>query len=453
MVAEVRVPDARQPLRYHPVQAALRKSTARFKVVEAPRRSGKTAHAKRDGVDAAISAHRTSPGVMGYRVGYCAPTRDQVKQIYWDDLKALVPPELVRSISETELCIRLVNGAEIWCVGLDKPARIEGRPWDRIYWDEVADCKQGVWDRHIVPTLDTPGRQGRAWIYGVPRPSMEFKRLADLAQDPTEPDFEYFRWSPTGILSDDAIAAAKRTMDPLLFAQEYEASRVNLQGLAYYQFSRTYNTCTLGYDRRAPLIFCFDFNVSPGTATAIQERRREAITGWECEGRQLADVVTCAIGEVHIPQHSNTPMVCRRLIEMFPDHEGPVYGYGDATGGARGTAAIEGSDWELIDDLMQRAYPGQWRNYVPRSNPSERARVNAVNSRLCSADGTVGFLADPERAAHLIDDFEATMVLEGTGGELDKKSDPSATHATDGAGYYIESVFPVVSRELRVQRM
>jgi hypothetical protein len=436
----------RKPLRYHPIQAQLRASSARFKVIEAGRRSGKTEHAKRDGVDAAQSAHETAPYITPYRVGYCAPTRDQAKQIYWDDIKLLVSPWLVEKISETELSIHLYNGAEIWVVGLDKPARVEGRPWHRLYWDEVAECKPGVWHRHIRPTLDTDGEEGSAWMYGVPRPSSEFKMLADLAQDPTEPDFEYFSWPSSDILDPEIIAAAKRTMDPLMYAQEYEASRVNLQGLAYYQFSRSYNTCTLGYVERAPLIFCFDFNVSPGTATVLQE---QDITR---DGYHMAGSVTCAIGEVWIRQHSTTPMVCRKLIEEWGDHQGRVLGYGDATGGARGSKAVAGSDWEIIDAEMRRAFGQQWHNYVPKSNPPERARVNAVNARLCSMDGTVGFLADPARAPMLVADFESVMVLEGSAGELDKKSDPMATHLTDGVGYYIERVFPVVDRKIHVQK-
>lgn len=442
MVAAIEVLSAREPLRYHPVQARLRKSEARFKVVEAGRRSGKTAHAKRDGVDAATSALLTSPTVRTYRVGFCAPTRDQVKQIYWDDLKALVHPGLVKSISETELCIRL-HGSEIWCLGLDKPQRIEGRPWSRLYIDEFADCKQGVWDRHIQPTLDTPGVYGSAWIYGVPRPSSEFKRLADLAKDPEQADFEYFTWPSSDILDPDKIAAARRTMDPLLFAQEYEASRVNLQGLAYYQFSRPSNTCTLGYDRRAPLIFCFDFNNAPGVAVVCQDRAASQI---DHDG-QLAERVTCVLGEVWIRRDSNTPMVCRELIQKWGGHEGRVYGYGDATGGAKGTSAVHGSDWDLIDQHMRAAFPGVWAKRAGRSNPPVRSRINAVNSRLCSADGTVGIMIDPAKAPRLIEDFESTMVLEGTSGELDKsESMKEYTHMTDAFGYYIESEFPVVGR-------
>jgi len=437
-------------LRYHPVQSRLRKSNARFKVVEAGRRSGKTEHAKRDGIQRAICAHM-DPGIDDYRVAFCAPTRDQAKQIYWDDLKRMTPPEFVVSISETELSIHLVNGAMIAVVGLDKPARIEGRPWDDIKWDEVADCKPGTWDRHLRPALDTDGRPGSAWIYGVPRPSSEFKRLADLGKDENEPDYEYFTWKSADILAPKVIAAAKRTMDPLMFAQEYEASRVNLQGLAYYQFNRERNLRELQPDTRAPLIFCFDFNVQPGVSAVAQEFDSREL-GKPPDGCQWAsDSVTGWVGEAYIPRHSNTHRVCNALIESWGDHEGLVYGYGDATGGGRSTVQGKeqwGSDWAIINDLMGRHFGDRWRDYHRRSNPRERARVNAVNARMCSADNTVGTVIDPTRAPRLIEDLELTMILEGSAGELDKKSDPAATHLTDGAGYYIEQEFPAVSRDI-----
>jgi hypothetical protein len=35
--------------------------------------------------------------------------------------------------------IKLVNGAEIWVIGLDKPERIEGKPWDWGILDEYGN--------------------------------------------------------------------------------------------------------------------------------------------------------------------------------------------------------------------------------------------------------------------------------------------------------------------------
>ena len=68
-------------LKDHPVHFALINDDIRVKVVPAGRRSGKTERAKRFIVREAM---RT---IGNYFVA--APTRDQVKRIYWKDLKLL----------------------------------------------------------------------------------------------------------------------------------------------------------------------------------------------------------------------------------------------------------------------------------------------------------------------------------------------------------------------------
>jgi hypothetical protein len=80
---------------------------------------------------------------------------------------------------------------------------------------------------------------------------------------------------------------------------------------------------------------------------------------------------------------------------------------------------------------------------VPASNPAERARVNAVNSRLRTADQVVHTLVDPTNAPRMIQDFEGVVVVEGGSGELDKDDDPERTHITDGFGYYVVARHPI----------
>ena len=86
-----------------------------------------------------------------------APTREQAKRIWWNDLKALIRPRWKAKVSETDLYIRTTLGNEIWVIGLDKPQRMEGVPWDGGIIDEYADCKPGTFDANIRPA-------GRAWL-------------------------------------------------------------------------------------------------------------------------------------------------------------------------------------------------------------------------------------------------------------------------------------------------
>src|SRR5919112_1899756 len=98
------------PLKPHPEQLRLIRSPARFKVVPAGRRSGKTERAKRNLIIQAL--RESSAGRWpDYRYFAAAPTREQAKGIWWQDLKALIPKHLLGGpIRESDLTIRLVTG-------------------------------------------------------------------------------------------------------------------------------------------------------------------------------------------------------------------------------------------------------------------------------------------------------------------------------------------------------
>src|SRR5580658_7391301 len=106
-------------LRPHAEQIRLWNDQTRFKVVPSGRRSGKTELAKRRLAEHLI-LRATAHGLPG-RYFAAAPTEDQAKRIFWQDLKSLIPRRWTSSISETELRMTALNGAEVWVVGLDRP--------------------------------------------------------------------------------------------------------------------------------------------------------------------------------------------------------------------------------------------------------------------------------------------------------------------------------------------
>jgi hypothetical protein len=426
------------PLRPHPTQIALIESRARFKVVPAGRRSGKTERAKRQLIKSALRARgREDP-----RYFAAAPTRDQAKAIYWEDLKALVPRNLVVDKSETDLMLRLINGAELWVLGLDKPERVEGRPWDGGILDEFANMKPAAWGQNVRPALDTLGRPGWCWLIGVPEGRNHYYDLWKYATSGSDPEWQGFSWHSSDILPPEAIEAAKRQLDELTFQQEYEASFVNFEGRAYYPFTEAEHCARLTYSARNDLVFCFDFNVDPGVCAVAQEQRLPS--GFDGTG---------IIGEVHIPRNSNTPAVCKKLIQDWGSHEGRVQCYGDATGGSRGTAKVQGSDWDLIAADLGAHFGSRLHLNVGKDNPKERARINAVNARLKATDGSIRLMVDPSKAPETVKDFEGVKLLKGGSGEIDKKDDPRRTHLTDGVGYYVEREFPIISREVVVRKV
>ena len=83
---KLRLTDRWTPLRDHPTQALYYWSPTRFKICPPGRRSGKTELAKRK-VPRELVRRRKYPT----RLLVGAPTHDQARMIWWDDLKALIP--------------------------------------------------------------------------------------------------------------------------------------------------------------------------------------------------------------------------------------------------------------------------------------------------------------------------------------------------------------------------
>lgn len=425
----------------HAEQDRLVDSPARFCVVAAGRRSGKTERAKRRLIQFCLDP----PKVPRPKYIACAPVRDQAKRIWWQDLKDLSPPEWVHSISESDLEIRFRSGARVAVVGLDKPQRAEGEAIDGACLDEYAECKPESWTQSLRPALSTRGRPpGWCWFTGRPRGRNHFYELWTEAK--TREGWDSFRWPSADIIDPLEIEAAKRDLDELTFRQEYEADFITFEGLAYYQWDPNVHLRAVPYEPGLPLIFCFDFNVEPGVAVIAQER---LFVDEPMLGITTATYVTCVIGEVHIPRNSNTPAVCRRLCKDWGDHKGPVYLYGDPTGHQRNTAAIDAkgdklvTDWDLVREYLKPTFGVQLKDRVGTSSPRERDRVNAVNSRMRNAAGQVRLLVHPKAAPHVVKDFEGVTLLQGGSGEIDKGADETLTHLTDALGYYIHLQHPI----------
>lgn len=443
-------------LRPHPVQQEYWRSPHRFNVVPAGRRSGKTELAKRKLVRRGLAA--TTSWKPRFFAG--APTRDQAKRIFWEDLKALVPRHLMGGVpSESDLMLPLINGAQIWIVGLDVAARMEGQPWDGGVVDEIGNTKKEVWGANIRPALSD--RKGWCDLIGVPEGrnhyyDLDLSAQAQFKELGPKSTWGRFHWKSADILDAEEIEQARRDLDELTFQQEYEGSFVNFEGRAYYVFNIETHTKPLKYDPRRELIFCFDFNVDPGVCAVCQE---QVLPGqYHRDANGILDLGkpiygTGVIAEVHIERNSNTPAVCRKLVQEWGAHAGKVSCYGDATGGARGTAKVQGSDWDLIKAELNPTFGTRITYDVPASNMTERSRINAMNTRLQSASGEIRMLVDPVRAPHVVKDLDGVVLLKGGSGELDKKATPMLTHISDGIGYYIAKKFPIIPQVMHKVEM
>lgn len=446
------------PLKYHKIQQQIIADTYRkryrFTICPSGRRSGKTeiVGKRRFVARAVVGVKAPNP-----RYFVAAPTRDQVKRMYWNDLKTLTLPfrNPGKTPSESNLIIYLKDDREIHLLGMDKPERVEGSHWDGGVLDEVANMKKKTWPEHVRPALSTPGRP-KAWcdFVGVPEGRNFFYKLyrkakAEFAEHGINSAWNVYHWKSADILSADEIEDARKDLDELTYQQEYEGSFINFTGRTYYNFQETTHCAKLAYDPRANIGFCFDFNVDPGVCAVVQEQN------YVCPKTHvpiIGEQVTGVIGEVYIPRNSNTPAVCKKLIKDWGKHEGNVLIYGDATGGSRGSAKVQGSDWDLVKATLRPHFNKMYFK-VKSSNPRERARVNAMNSRLKSVNGDIRLQVDPMKAPNVVLDLEGVQNLEGGSGEIDKKVNLELTHISDGLGYYVEKEYPVKGKKPTVRRI
>lgn len=165
----------------HDGQAAIFNSAARFKVVAAGRRFGKSHIAA---ILLGIAAMQLV-NYAGYALNaehgvyYVAPTQDQARRIMWPKLRNLLGFErnggLIRNENTNDGWIELITGRRIYVKGADNPDSLRGIGLSFVVLDEYADMKAGVWDDIISDALSDV--EGQALFIGTPKGKNHFYRL------------------------------------------------------------------------------------------------------------------------------------------------------------------------------------------------------------------------------------------------------------------------------------
>lgn len=374
----------------------------------AGRRSGKTEIAKRRLITCIPARKKWNDP----RYFAAAPTRDQAKRIFWNDLKSLVPKNWLRRVYEADLCITTRFGSELWVVGLDKPERIEGTPWDGGVLDEYANMRPGAWSENVRPALSD--RKGWCWFVGVPEGFNHYKDLADYARSGLDPEWGIYTWPSAEILPNEEVEAARRQLDPRTFRQEYEASFEGSSGRVYYAYeSQRHQDAAIELNPNMPIIVACDFNVDPCVWVLAQ-----------------TDFKTVRVFDEVVLKGTNTAQMAREVLRRYAGHKAGFAIYGDAAGSARSTAGE--SDYAI---LLEMGFKDQ---RLKRANPAVKDRVNAVNAMLSNSKGEARLFHHP-RCVFLKKDFE-TVVWASGGADIDK-SRHDRTHASDALGYFLSYEF------------
>lgn len=414
------------PLKDHPVQLALIQAVhdgVRFPLVPAGRRSGKTERFKRFLV-------KQANAVVGQYFA-AAPTHDQAKKIYWNDLKAFTLSSIhPKRPSESDRIIYLPNGSEIHVFGLDKPQRIEGIPWKGGGIDEFADIKADAWEANILPALNTvnpldPDYRAWCWLLGVPDGLNHYYDLCHKAEAGKDSNFKVFHWMSAEILPPDVIKAMKMAMSEKQFRQEFEASFETASGRIYEDYSKANHT-TERIQPHEQLLWMHDQNFTP-LSSAIGVRRNDGKDLYLLDEIVLISAVSA--------------QSAMEFVEKFKNHQNKtVLLYGDPAGRA-GEKHGHASDYTDIKRILTAS---GWKvvDRVQRSHPAIKDRQNSVRAKIKTASGTTSLYVNPVTAPWC-DKGLATVQLKKGSTFQEEQKDNDYQHITTAIGYCVAVEWPV----------
>lgn len=411
------------PLKDHPVQLALVRAVEdgmRFPVVPAGRRSGKTERAKR-------FVARQAMWYPDERYFVAAPTYNQAKKIWWDDLKALTLSAMhPRKPSESNLIIYLPNGTEIHVIGLDQPQRIEGIEWTGGVIDEIADIKSDSLQANIMPALNTvnptrPFYRAWCWFIGVPDGLNHYYDMAEYARTSGDPDWGLFHWTSDEILPPDVIESAKRTMSPKQYKQEYQASFETASGRIYEDYSVA-NTTHETIQPHEALHWTHDQNYTPLSSAVVVIR--EGIPFF------LDEIVL----ESAVSRQSAV-----EFVERYKNHKNKtVFIYGDPAGRA-GEKHGHKSDYTELEDVL-RLHKWKFERRVRPAHPAIKDRQNAVRALIQNAKGDIRLFVNPVSALWCHKGLSTVQLQKGSSFQEDQTN--QYQHITTAIGYFIDWHWP-----------
>jgi phage terminase large subunit-like protein len=200
-----------------PWQIKVWSSKARFRVIAAGRRCGKSNYVIKRLILKGLQAPK------GSSILYVAPTLGQARQIAWSALTE-DHREVVKSAHINSQDITLVNGVKIHVRGADNPDTLRGLKLFYAALDEAAFIKEDVWSKIIRPALsDLKGEadfistpSGRNWFYDA-------YKLGLSGEDAEWASWHFTTYdNPT--IDPKEIDSAKRNLSSHAFNQEFMSS-------------------------------------------------------------------------------------------------------------------------------------------------------------------------------------------------------------------------------------
>jgi hypothetical protein len=229
----------------HTKQYAVAQSIARFKVIRAGRRGGKST--LEEETCSFLAVHNDDWNIL-----YLAPTQKQARAIIWEEFKRrLTPFNAVFNESRLEIKVPTENGkfSIIYIGGWENRENYRGMKFHHIVFDELDTLKDFFigWQEIFRPALtDT---QGTADFIGTPKSeSRNLARMEKMAE--TDSDYECFHFTSydNPHVLDSEIDKAKKELAYDTFKQEYLAEYIEHQG-ALFNYSALVDVFSNSVDR------------------------------------------------------------------------------------------------------------------------------------------------------------------------------------------------------------
>ena len=393
-------------------------SDKRFRVLVSGRRFGKTY--------LCITEMMKYATRVNIDIWYVAPTFKMAREIVWLKLKSMLSDfNWIDTINETNLSIRVKKtGSIISLKGCENYDSLRGVGLDFLILDEFADIDEKAWTEVLRASIaDT---QGDVLMCGSPKGFGNWSyRMYEKGKREEQWDSFQFTTLQGGMVPAEEIEQAKQDVDIRTFRQEFEGTFENYAGAVYYNFHAVDNVKQKEIDWSKPLHIGLDFNVDPMSACVAQIDKDKI---------HFVDEI--------VIYSSNTD----EMVQEIRDRYGTkirIFVYPDPACRQRKTSAGGRTDLTILQNA------GFGVKCKLKHSPI-RDRVNAVNSRLKSADGKRYIFISPS-CKIMIKGLQRQIYKENT--NIPDKEE-GYDHMNDAIGYLTEIVKPLTTnyRNFKPQR-
>ena len=385
-------------------------SDKRFRVLVSGRRFGKTY--------LCITEMMKYAAQVKKNIWYVAPTFKMAREIVWSKLKEILYSfNWIDSVNESNLQITIrKTGSKISLKGCENYDSLRGSGLDFLILDEFADIDEKAWTEVLRASVaDT---KGDVLMCGSPKGFGNWAyRMYLKGQEDSEWDSFQFTTLQGGMVSAEEMEQAKQDIDIRTFRQEFEGTFENYAGAVYYNFHAVENVKEKKIDWLKPLHIGLDFNVDPMSASVAQIDK---------------DIIHF-VDEIVI-YSSNTDEMVEEIRNRYGSKQ-KIFVYPDPACRQRKTSAGGRTDLTILQNAG-------FNVKCKLKHSPIRDRINAVNSRLKSADGKRYIFVSPS-CKIMIKGLQRQIYKENT--NIPDKEE-GFDHMNDSIGYLIEIVKPLIAQ-------